>query len=243
MSDSQTLGGVMRSAREASGYSLVDIENVTNIPKYILRDIESDKFKSAGGTIYVRGHIRTVAKLFKIDSAPLLELFENQTGEVDRPMIDLLTENNATNQTPSKRNISYKTLGIAAGLIVVLSVAVPALMSFTKGNKTSISSPTPVAPQAPATVVATKTTGVEIVVTGTQGRSWVGIQDSAGTQVFSGQISTGQSQTFKDSQQLNVTIGNAGAVNLNVNGKDLGAPGNVGEVVHLSFTPNQSNQG
>ena len=63
------------------------------------------------------------------------------------------------------------------------------------------------------------------------------------TQVFNGRILKGQSQTFTDAQLLNLTIGNAGAVNLVVNGRDLGTPGGVGEVVHLSFTPDQSNQG
>ena len=84
---------------------------------------------------------------------------------------------------------------------------------------------------------------VVVVITGVSGKSWVGIQDSTGAQIFSGQIKVGSSQTFKDNQQLNLTIGNAGAVNLNVNGKDLGTPGNIGEVVHLSFGPNDSNRG
>ena len=245
MSDHLTLGGSIRAAREAAGYTISDIEKITRIPTYILKDIEVDKFSSSGGTIYVRGHIRTVAKLLNIDSEPLLALFENQTGEVERPMIDLLAENNVTTPTGAKRNISYKTLGVAAGLVVVLSVALPAVISFTKSHKseTTNSQSAPSSPSAPSNVVATKTSGVVVVITGVQGQSWVGIQDSSGAQVFSGRITTGQAQTFKDAQQLNVTVGNAGAVNLNVNGKDLGTPGNVGEVVHLSFGPNQSNQG
>ena len=82
-----------------------------------------------------------------------------------------------------------------------------------------------------------------MVLTGTSGKSWVGIQDSSGAQVFSGSISAGESKTFTDSTQLQVVIGNAGAVSLNVNGKDLGTSGPVGEVVHLSFDQNGSTQG
>ena len=147
-------------------------------------------------------------------------------------------------QKPAKRNISYKTLGIAAGLVVVLSVALPAALSFTKGHKSiSVEQSASSDKSGPSNVVATKSSNVVVVVTGATGRSWVGIQDSAGNQVYSGRISVGSSQTFTDSQLLYVTIGNAGAVNLNVNGKDLGTPGNVGEVVHLSFGPTQSNKG
>lgn len=244
MSDRQTLGGEIRSAREASGYLISDLEKITKIPTYILKDIELDKFTSSGGTTYVRGHIRTLAKLFRIDSEPLLAIFEEQTSEIERPMIDLLAENNVTTIKSKKRSISYKNLGIAAGLVVVLAIALPAVLSFTKTHKTdSVSSESPVSNSAPSTVVATKTSGVVVVITGVSGKSWVGIQDSTGAQIYSGQIKGGTSQTFTDSQQINATIGNAGAVNLNVNGKDLGTPGNIGEVVHLSFGPNDSNRG
>ena len=80
-------------------------------------------------------------------------------------------------------------------------------------------------------------------MTAVNGKTWVGVTDSNGNQVFSGQLTQGQTQSFNDSQQLNVVVGNAGAVNLNVNGKDAGSPGALGEVVHLQFGPGSSSQG
>ncbi len=47
----------------------------------------------------------------------------------------------------------------------------------------------------------------------------------------------GTTHSFDDSQLINFTIGNAGAVDLNVNGKDAGSAGSIGEVVHLQFGP------
>jgi cytoskeletal protein RodZ len=242
MSDHQSLGGVIRSTRENSGYSFSDLEQATKIPKYILKDIEQDKFDSAGGNTYARGHIRTLAKFLKADSEKWLSRFEEQNSEIDRSMSDLLIENNVTPAQPEKRNISYKTLGIAAGIVVVLTIAVPALMSFTNSSDSS-SSTNSNQSGAPSSAVATKTSEVVVTISGVSDKSWVGIQDAAGVQVFSGRIAIGQSQTFSNPQQLNVIIGNAGAVNLKVNGKDLGTPGAIGEVVRLSFSPNQSSQG
>ena len=242
MSDHQSLGGVIRSTRENSGYSYSDLEQSTKIPKYILKDIEQDKFDSAGGNTYARGHIRTLAKFLKADSEKWLSRFEEQNSENDRSMSDLLIENNVTPAQPEKRNISYKTLGIAAGIVVVLTIAVPALMSFTNSSDSS-SSTNSNQSGAPSSAVATKTSEVVVTISGVSDKSWVGIQDAAGVQVFSGRIAIGQSQTFSNPQQLNVIIGNAGAVNLKVNGKDLGTPGAIGEVVRLSFSPNQSSQG
>jgi hypothetical protein len=63
------------------------------------------------------------------------------------------------------------------------------------------------------------------------------VQDSSNTQIFSGIVNKGSSQSFTDPAQLQLAIGNAGGVDLVVNGKDLGAPGGIGQVVHLTFTP------
>lgn len=245
MSEHLNIGGEIRKAREAAGYSISDVENITRIPTFIIKDLEKNKFSTSGGTTYARGHIRTLAKLLNLNPAELIEKFEELTGEVDRPMIDLLAENNATPVQASKKKVSYKVLGIAAGVVVILSVALPAVLSFTKVHKDSAPKSAENAASAPSqtSVVAKKSSGVSVRLTGVDGQSWVGIQDAAGTQVFNGRILKGQSQTFTDAQLLNLTIGNAGAVNLVVNGRDLGTPGGVGEVVHLSFTPDQSNQG
>ena len=195
MSDHQSLGGVIRSTRENSGYSYSDLEQSTKIPKYILKDIEQDKFDSAGGNTYARGHIRTLAKFLKADSEKWLSRFEEQNSEIDRSMSDLLIENNVTPAQPEKRNISYKTLGIAAGIVVVLTIAVPALMSFTNSSDSS-SSTNSNQSGAPSSAVATKTSEVVVTISGVSDKSWVGIQDAAGVQVFSGRIAIGQSQTF-----------------------------------------------
>jgi hypothetical protein len=139
-------------------------------------------------------------------------------------------------------------LASVAAAVVALLIAVPAVISLFPSDKTS-----PVAPSsqgvAPSTtdknsqVVATKTTGVSLVVTGISGKSWIGIQDASGAQIFSGSIKVGEAKSFSEDQLLQVVIGNAAAVSLNVNGKEIGTPGGVGEVVRLSFTPNNSNNG
>ena len=92
-------------------------------------------------------------------------------------------------------------------------------------------------------VVASTTSGVSLVVSGISGKSWIGIQDASGAQIFSGSIKVGETKSFTEDQLLQATIGNAAAVSLNVNGQEIGTPGGIGEVVHLSFTPSGSNNG
>jgi hypothetical protein len=69
------------------------------------------------------------------------------------------------------------------------------------------------------------------------GKTWIGIKDSKGEQIFDGQIKSGESQSFSDEASLNVTIGNAAAVKVTLNGSDLGVAGNYGEVVRFNYTP------
>lgn len=241
-----SVGLQIRSAREASGLSIEAIADRTYIRPEVIRDLESDHFDSAGGLAYARGHIRTIAKIVHLDADALVQDFERLTGETDRPMIDLLTENNATSPRREFPKLSYKAMSGVAAAVVLALVLVPAISSFT--HSSSKKSPVATAPQASSnagdlTAVATKSSDVAVVITGETGQSWVGVTDASGNQIFNDLIGPGQVQTFNDNQLLYFVIGNAGAVNLRVNGKDLGAPGATGEVLHLQFGPGQSSQG
>lgn len=244
-----SVGLQLRNARERAGLTIEDIAQQTFIRPDILRDFEADRFQSAGGIAYARGHIRTIAKILGANADTLISDLELLTGEVDRPMIDLLTENSATAPRRQLPKFSYKALsGVAAAVIAAL-ILVPAVASLTRSNTSSSQTttnkdvPAPRSDAGNLTAVATKTSDVSVIISGISGNSWVGVTDAAGNQVFSGRISAGTAQTFTDNQLLYFVIGNAGAVNLNVNGKDLGTPGAVGEVLHLQFGPGNSSQG
>ena len=243
-----TLGTEIRAARERAGYTIAKVAEITRIRETLILDIEADDFASCGGNAYARGHIRTIAKVLKLNADLLIEKFAQLTGDFDRPMIDLLEESNVVKQRAPRPAISFKSLASVAAGVVALLIAVPAVISLFPSNETS-----PVAPSSqgavPSTtdqnsqVVATKTTGVSLVVSGISGKSWIGIQDASGAQIFSGSIKVGETKTFTEDQLLQATIGNAAAVSLKVNGQEIGTPGGIGEVVHLSFTPSGSNNG
>jgi cytoskeletal protein RodZ len=243
-----TLGTEIRDARERAGFSVAKIAEITRIRETLIKDIESDQFESCGGNAYARGHIRTIAKVLNLNADLLIEKFAQTTGDFDRPMIDLLEENNVIKQRAPRPAISFKALASVAAGVVALLIAVPAVISLFPNETTS-----PLAPSsqglAPSTteqnsqVVASATSGVSLVVSGISGKSWIGIQDASGAQIFSGSIKAGEEKSFSEDQFIHAIIGNAAAVSLNVNGQEIGTPGGVGEVVHLSFTPNGSNNG
>jgi cytoskeleton protein RodZ len=250
-----SVGNYLREARESAGYSVEKIASLTRIPQTVIRDLEEEKFSSSGGTTYARGHIRTIANLLKADTDRLISSFEEITGENNRPMIELLEENNATVlRRKQSLNISPKLIATAASVIVGVAIIIPTGMALSKSltHKSSVStvavsqshsssSQKTTTNATPSTPSGTVTTGRGVVVTASAGTSWLSVNDSQGTKIFSGKISNGQSQTFDPSNGLFMTIGNAGAVSVSVNGKSQGLLGAVGEVKTLSFAAPTSN--
>ncbi len=68
-------------------------------------------------------------------------------------------------------------------------------------------------------------------------RSWVQVTTATGQELFQGLLQAGAEQSFTDKTRLRLVIGNAGGVTLVVNGTEIGAPGDRGQVARVQFTP------
>jgi hypothetical protein len=69
----------------------------------------------------------------------------------------------------------------------------------------------------------------------TSDRSWVSAYSFSGRLIFQGNLSAGQQKVFRDAKGLRLTIGNAPAVDLVANGRDVGAPRSQGNVAHITI--------
>lgn len=239
-----SLGSELKSARTAAGLSVEELAARTRIRTALIKELENDNFINCGGDTYARGHIRAIARTLEINGDQLLLEFSETFSPEERPMMDLLVENSAARPPREKKPISWKVLsGIAASIVVVVA-SVQFVVVINKSNESV--KPLALSATAPETkdpAVATKVSGVNLILTGVNGVSWVGIFDSSNNQIYSGRILRGESQVFTDNQSLYVVIGNAGAININLNGADLGLTGALGEVVRMQFTPTGSTQG
>jgi hypothetical protein len=120
-----------------------------------------------------------------------------------------------------------------AGLLLFVVVGA-AIFSSTNSD---IATPTISSKQEETGPVAARIEGVSVTLKGVNGLSWVAVSDSSGATLFSGRIRQGEEQTFQDDQLIYLVLGNAGALELIVNGENLGTAGTVGEVVRLEFGP------
>jgi cytoskeletal protein RodZ len=235
----------LAQAREVAGLTVEQISALTNVRSAVIQDLENNSVDICGGIVYARGHIRTIVKFLNqktpksisFDADLIVTEIEAAQSEDGKKIIDRLVENNVVDKPNEKKRIKFRTLAsISAAVLSIGFVAQEAInnvsnievdatkITTTRKNFQSEAASTPV--------------GVNLVVTGIGGKSWIGLTNANGEQVFNGQISSGQVATFTDPLLIKAVIGNAGAVQLNLNGSDLGVVGAEGEVVRLNFDAN-----
>lgn len=250
-----SLGSVIRQARIDAGLSVDDLSERTSIRAGLLKEIESDDFTKCGGETYARGHLRNIAPHIKMDSQLLLELYENEQSMQPRRIQEMLAETNVMTNPVDKKSISWKTLaGISLSTLALLA-AVQIIISNSKTttvtnpevvasesatpqpSMTSEAEPTPAATSTPSVVRDTYSsgTGVSVTVAAVRGNSWLFVSDSNGTTLFSGQIRNAQKLNFSATTRISLKVGNAGAVDISVNGKAAQQIGGDGEVVSLTY--------
>jgi cytoskeletal protein RodZ len=236
-----SVGTSLREVRKTANLSVGELSKRTRIPESVIEDLERDNFNTCGGPAYARGHIRNIARICGADAELILTQFESQTIPLNKSIRELLNDTNATTAKRVKKPITWKGLtGVAAGVVALL-VFGGALITTGGNEDVALTPQEQIEETGP---VAKKVDGVEVTLRGVNGLSWVAINDSSGATQYSGRIRQGEELTFTDDQLLYLVIGNAGAIQLIVNGEDLGVPGRVGEVLRLEFGPQAlANQG
>ena len=237
----------LQQVREAAGLSVEQISAITNIRAGVIRDLENNSVEVCGGISYARGHVRTIAKAINsktgkavnIDADVLVAELEATQSIESKKIIDQLAENNVADRPKEKKRMKFGTLATisatALSIGFIAQVAINNVASISDGV-TTISVKKPSAQESTSEI--SSPAGVNLVLTGIYGKSWVGISNLDGQVIFNGQITEEQVVAFNDPKILKVVIGNAGAVKLNLNGTDLGVAGADGEVVRLDFDEN-----
>ena len=235
----------LAQARETAGLTVDQISALTNIRVAVIKDLENNSVDICGGIAYARGHIRTIAKVLNqktpksisFDADLIVAEIEAAQSEDGRKIIERLAENNVADKPKEKKRMKFRTLASISA--AVLSIGFVAQVAINNVSNIDVeNSPITTTRKSFQSEAASVPSGVNLVVTGISGKSWIGLTNANGEQVFNGQISSGQVATFTDPQLIKAVIGNAGAVKLNLNGSDLGVVGAEGEVVRLDFDAN-----
>jgi len=227
-----------------------DVATETCIRATLIRAIEADDFRLCGGDVYARGHIRSIAKVVGVDSASLIADFDT-THEVER-IVAAVAAPSASREIAARsepRRPNW-TAAMATALAVICIVALGALITHHPGGKGSPQAKTPPAGStrrttpppnptltSPPPVTQQVADRATMSVRTVHGRTWLSITSKTGTLLFEGILAPGEQKTFTNRHGLTYVIGNAPAVDVVVNGHDIGSPPSSGNVSRGDVRP------
>jgi cytoskeletal protein RodZ len=261
--DDLSVGRALAQARVAAGLSVDEVSTTTRVRVPILQAIERDDFSRCGGDVYARGHIRSVARAVGVDPEPLVEQYAATHAAAPEP-VTVAPVYGAEKIKPEPRRPNWTAAMVAAIVAVVgflgftlfsggggksapQAGATPARTTAsptaTASAPQSDNAPTPKPTDTGSAIAAAPPGKVTVKVSAVGGASWILATDHNGKQLYQASLKEGASETWTDDKKIKLVIGNAGAVQLFVNGKDLGPAGDTGQVVRLTYTPGDPTQG
>jgi cytoskeletal protein RodZ len=251
-----SIGRALQQARIAAGLTVDDVSSATRVRIAIVHAIEQDDFAPCGGDVYARGHIRTLARAVRIDPAPLLAQYDADHGgrPAPTPAAPLFE---AERIRPERRGPNW-TAAMVAAIVVVIGFVGVTLFNEDDGDagRTQVAegstptaskaaSPTPKADKpegnpkpetSDSAIAAAPRDKVTVQVSAVDGRSWISAKDHNGRLLFDGLLKQGDSKTFQDKQKIDLVLGDAGAIQLYVNGKKIENEFRPGAVERLTYT-------
>ncbi|GAA4626066.1 helix-turn-helix domain-containing protein [Actinoallomurus vinaceus] len=244
-----TIGGTLAKAREEAGLTVPQVAGRTCIRETVINAIERDDFSMCGGNFYSRGHIRSIARAVGIDPEPLVQDYDDAHGGSPQAVSAREVFEAKTPVKILERRSPNWTAAMAAAMAIVVIYGIFRVATGEERHKSAERAAAPAAPTQAAirpsrSAAVAQAPRKEVTVSLKAKRaSWLSVQDAKGKQLFSGVIRPGQSEEWTAKKRILLVIGNGGGVHLTVNGKNVGSPGQDGQVVRLSFGPGDPQKG
>lgn len=251
------LGEVLSSARKDSGITLEDLSAALSIRAGLLIEMERNNFLKCGGDVYARGHLRNIAPLLGLDPALLISLYNSEHSAEGLSLNEQLAENNVVKVPQEKKSISWK-VPAAFSLAILIAVGIVQIVISNSNDATTpkpvasatqtlaSATPSPVVsePAPELTVAPTVVPTVNPTLPASTVKVAMTLSASAptridivieGKHVYKGQIAAGESKSFESNSSISVYFGDAGSIDVTINGKNLGRLGGAGEVLRRTF--------
>jgi cytoskeletal protein RodZ len=235
-------GATLRQERLAQSLSLEEIARQTRISRKFLEAIEAEAFDRLPGTVFTRGFVRQYAVCLKIDPEPLLE-------RLPKVALETVQLPDPAYYARPRREIAWRGAATTGAWIALAGVAVAGAYYYVERPKPVYTETKPVAaavapgprkigsvtaePVAPA-APPVDNRPVQVVLKAREA-SWVSIV-ADGKTAFTGMLNPNDSRTVAADALVKVTAGNAGGVEISLNGKPLDPLGPSGQVRTVRLT-------
>ncbi len=235
LGDALGCGARLREAREAAGLGLPEVASRLRMPLHVVEALEEGRWEVIGATVFVRGQLRSYAKLLGIDIEPFLETTVAPAVPVElvshahTPRYQRWVENMG-------RRMVYGVITIAIAVPVWLATrshltetppatasldAVPPALVADAPAQSSLPAPPPAQPEtsgpymaslAPAVGRAAAPVDDDVLQLEFSGESWLQVSGRDGRVVEQGLMRAGESRRLDPASVGSVVLGNASVV-------------------------------
>ena len=233
-------GARLKQAREAAGLSVEDVAARLKMPARVVHSLENDDIASLGAPVFVRGQLRSYARLVGID----LESQLSGTPIASTAPSELVSHTH----TPRYRRVFEQTTRRAVYIVMTAAIAVPIWIATRHPASNSTVQSLEMAAAAPATggaaapaaqpassapVQRTPVTASimpspaaaavhpQALVLKFSGDSWVQIVGNDGSKLEEGILGAGQERRYGAGEVASVRLGNTAAVEVNAAGQPV----------------------
>ncbi len=224
-------GSLLRAAREARGLSIAEVTHSIKFGARQIEALERDDFDKLSGNTFMRGIIRSYAKLLRLDAEPLLAMLGEQLPAADSEVH--APEDTGAELPPNGERRSLVPL-LALGLILAaLAVALMSYFDWPNGTEKAKSAQAKNGQvQLPAVRIeqpaAAEAGGASpLAPSGHQlsfsfaDKSWVEVKDATQKTIFAQNNPGGTHQIVRGTPPFDLVIGNASTVQLQFDDKQI----------------------
>ena len=256
-------GDTLRKERERQKLTIQDIEEGTSIRAVYIEALEKGDYENLPGEVYAKGFVKNYANFLNLDAEKLSKEF---SAEISPPTVvevedvsvaeeKIISESSRTEKlkiTELKEpnvKVNRKSSASSGGSMIIAAVILIALFAggawyYLKNSSENVAKVNP--PQqtenlppsensANNSVSAAPTVeGVNVQAT-FSGDCWTRVYVD-GVFTYEGVPTAGQVMNWQGIEGVTMRVGNAGAVDIVMNGQPFGSLGAVGEVTERTFT-------
>jgi len=251
-----SLGDHLRAVRSSAGGSLADMAVATRVSERYLRALESDVRDDLPAPVFVKGFIRAYCAFLGAPADEALALYDQERGAP--PMV----KSHAVHVRPRKGWVGHP-LAISSALLLIFGGGLVALKLVSQPQPTRLREPraavrapesapemalpaapavsTPPSAAAPAITQAAVPETQRLVVKAVE-PTWIRVQIDDG-RVVEELLKAGAQRAWTSDRRFVLTVGNAGGIEIVLNGRPLPSLGARGAVIHRLALPELPGQG
>jgi len=79
----ETVGGILRKAREDQGLDYTKLSEMTRLRPFILESLENEEWNTFSASVFIKGFLRSYAKALELDVEKVLRLYEEKNPSSD----------------------------------------------------------------------------------------------------------------------------------------------------------------